>query len=196
MGSRWKNSNKSCVLKQLSLSRFSWNFACICLLLCAFSPCMNLWRQIFCWRIDRRVFSWSWEQKEKWEQAQLVQFTWVQTRFVIQLVNHSSSCSCLSHRFYRKATERTLGTKVLCTSSYNWYKKPCFFFVMISIQLEVGAGDDDVHWIKYVHTRSLRALRAPTSSWRPFGPLDFVLRALRALRSCDPRQGDMPRLTP
>ena len=42
--------------------------------------------------------------------------------------------------------------------------------------------------------RSLGALRAPTSSWRPFGPalgpsglLDFVLRALRALRPCDPR---------
>ena len=42
-------------------------------------------------------------------------------------------------------------------------------------------------------TRSLGALRAPTSSVRPFGPafgpsglLDFVLRALRALRPCDP----------
>ena len=42
--------------------------------------------------------------------------------------------------------------------------------------------------------RSLGALRAPTSSLRPFGPalgpsglLDFVLRALRALRPCDPR---------
>ena len=32
------------------------------------------------------------------------------------------------------------------------------------------------------YTRSLGALRAPTSSWGPFGPLDFVLRALRALR--------------
>ena len=31
-------------------------------------------------------------------------------------------------------------------------------------------------------TRSLGALRAPTSRWRPFGPIDFVLRALRALR--------------
>ena len=39
-------------------------------------------------------------------------------------------------------------------------------------------------------TRSLGALRAPTSSQRPFGPLDFVLRALRALRPCDPRQGN------
>ena len=39
----------------------------------------------------------------------------------------------------------------------------------------------------YVYTRSLGALRAPTSSWGPFGPLDFVLRALRALRPCDPR---------
>ena len=31
-------------------------------------------------------------------------------------------------------------------------------------------------------TRSVGALRNPTSSWRPFGPLDFVLRALRPLR--------------
>ena len=38
--------------------------------------------------------------------------------------------------------------------------------------------------------RSLGALRAPTSSWRPFGPLDFVLRALRALRPCDPCHSD------
>ena len=42
----------------------------------------------------------------------------------------------------------------------------------------------------YDYTRSLGALRAPTSSWTPFGPLDFVLRALRALRPCDPRVGD------
>ena len=39
-------------------------------------------------------------------------------------------------------------------------------------------------------TRSLGALRTSTSSWRPFGPLNFVLRALRALRPCDPRVGD------
>ena len=37
----------------------------------------------------------------------------------------------------------------------------------------------------YDITRSLGALRAPTSRWRP---LDFVLRALRALRPCDPRK--------
>ena len=42
----------------------------------------------------------------------------------------------------------------------------------------------------YFVTRSLGALRAPTSSWRPFGHLGFVLRALRALRPCDPRAGD------
>ena len=35
-----------------------------------------------------------------------------------------------------------------------------------------------------IRTRSLGALRAPTSSWRPFGPLNFVLRALWALRPC------------
>ena len=39
---------------------------------------------------------------------------------------------------------------------------------------------------QYIGTRSLGALWAPTSSWRPFRPLDFVLRALRALRPCDP----------
>ena len=35
---------------------------------------------------------------------------------------------------------------------------------------------------KIFETRSLGALRAPTSSWRSFGPLDFVLCALRTLR--------------
>ena len=51
--------------------------------------------------------------------------------------------------------------------------------------------------------RSLGALRAPTSSWGPFGSLDFVLRALRALRPCDPRsfsqegrhEGELPKNT-
>ena len=42
---------------------------------------------------------------------------------------------------------------------------------------DVGENDD------YMKTRSLGALPAPTSSCRPFGPLDFVLRALRALRT-------------
>ena len=33
----------------------------------------------------------------------------------------------------------------------------------------------------YCQNRSLGTLRAPTSSWRPFGPLDFVLSALSAV---------------
>ena len=37
-------------------------------------------------------------------------------------------------------------------------------------------------------TRSLGALWAQTSGWRPFGFLDFVLRALQGLRPCDPRK--------
>ena len=45
-------------------------------------------------------------------------------------------------------------------------------------------------YFHYTITRSLGALRVPTSSWRPFGVLDFVLRALRALRPCDPRVSD------
>ena len=39
-------------------------------------------------------------------------------------------------------------------------------------------------------TRSLGALRALTSSCWAFGPFDFVLRALRALRPCDSRNSD------
>ena len=46
---------------------------------------------------------------------------------------------------------------------------------------------DNYHFTIIVKTRSLGALRAPTSSWRPFGPLGFVLHALRALRPCNPR---------
>ena len=42
-------------------------------------------------------------------------------------------------------------------------------------------GMKNIHKQKVWWTRSLGALRAPTSSWRPFGPLDFVLRGLRAL---------------
>ena len=38
---------------------------------------------------------------------------------------------------------------------------------------------DKVRPKKYRKTWSLRALRASTSSWRPYGPLDFVLRALQ-----------------
>ena len=47
------------------------------------------------------------------------------------------------------------------------------------------------YFLTLFSTRSVGALRAPTSSWRPFRPLDFVLRALRALRPCDLRVGDL-----
>ena len=45
--------------------------------------------------------------------------------------------------------------------------------------------------LNYIYTKRLGVLRAPTSSWRHFGPLDFVLRALRALRPCNPRKVDL-----
>jgi len=35
---------------------------------------------------------------------------------------------------------------------------------------------------------TLMTVMRPTSSWRPFGRLDFVLRAFGALRPCDPTQ--------
>ena len=37
-------------------------------------------------------------------------------------------------------------------------------------------------------TRSLGALRAPTSCWRPLGPFEYVLQPLCALQLCDPRR--------
>ena len=40
----------------------------------------------------------------------------------------------------------------------------------------------------FYKTRNLGGPPGPTSKWKPFGPLDFVLRALRALRPCDPRK--------
>ena len=38
------------------------------------------------------------------------------------------------------------------------------------------------------YTRSQGTLQALTSSWKPFGPLDFVRHSLQALRPCDPRR--------
>ena len=62
------------------------------------------------------------------------------------------------------------------------------FRMTLDQSVDIGKG---AYWCEYwqrgilawiLSTRSLGALWAPTSSWRPFGPLDFVLRALRALR--------------
>ena len=44
-----------------------------------------------------------------------------------------------------------------------------------------------------MHTGCLGAPRAPTSSWTPIWPSDFVRRALQALRPCDPCKGDITR---
>ena len=44
--------------------------------------------------------------------------------------------------------------------------------------------------ISIIEDQKSEAIQARISSWRPFGPLDFVLRALRALRPCDPRNND------
>ena len=41
-----------------------------------------------------------------------------------------------------------------------------------------------------IEHRSLDACRVSTSNWRPFGPLDFILRALWAVRPFDQRNGD------
>ena len=51
----------------------------------------------------------------------------------------------------------------------------------ITMMMIMMIGDlDDPEY--YDDDRSLGALRAPSSSWRPFGPLDFVLHALNATK--------------
>ena len=74
-------------------------------------------------------------------------------------------------------------------------------FVNFSFTQEFSSNSGETNnssWKKYTFTRSLGALRAPTSSLRPFGPalgpsglLDNVLHALRALRPCDPHNSAM-----
>ena len=49
--------------------------------------------------------------------------------------------------------------------------------------------------LDYIHIIRKEVWRAPTSRWRPFGPLNFVLCALWAFRPYHPRQSDMV-LTP
>ena len=50
-------------------------------------------------------------------------------------------------------------------------------------------------WLGGVCTSVVREKeKAPTSSWSPFGTLDFVFRAIRALRPFDPRKGDITRV--
>ena len=41
---------------------------------------------------------------------------------------------------------------------------------------------------QYLKTKNLGTLWAPTSNWKPFGPLDFVLCGLWELMLCDPRK--------
>ena len=47
----------------------------------------------------------------------------------------------------------------------------------------MSSNCSEIGWFMLLFpNRSQWPLRGQTSSWRPFGPLDFVLRALRALR--------------
>ena len=63
----------------------------------------------------------------------------------------------------------------------NWRRAICYLVNWQSVFME-GKEHQASALVSILSTRSLGALRAPTSRWRPFGPLDFVLRALRALR--------------
>ena len=62
-------------------------------------------------------------------------------------------------------------------------------WIKIKLTLKIHPKIRYLH-LKIIKTRSLGALRALSSGWRLFRPFDFVLRALWALRPCDPRVGD------
>ena len=80
-------------------------------------------------------------------------------------------------------------TVLMIATKINPFFREGFTKHYASVRAQAEKVQKDATVILY-YTRSLGALWAPTSSWRPFGPLDFILRALRALRPCDPRVGD------
>ena len=64
--------------------------------------------------------------------------------------------------------------------------------ILPKVDVDIGKSFERLaSWI--FATRSLWVLQALTSCWRPFGPLDFVLRAHRALNTHeDPRSHGDP----
>ena len=58
---------------------------------------------------------------------------------------------------------------------YLWHKQKWTYYILQYTALGYIVFSD----IALYSTRSLGTIRAPTSSWRPFGPLDFVLRGSR-----------------
>ena len=79
---------------------------------------------------------------------------------------------------------------ILFNSQQYWNKKSCWFCLLLWNHIFWK----QVSWLsrlcKIFWTRCLGALRAFTSSWRPFRALDFVICVLRALRPCDPRHSN------
>ena len=77
----------------------------------------------------------------------------------------------------------------ICCNNFSFWHCLCLMCQVKDISFQVA-----IYQFLYLSTRSLEALRAPTSRLQPFGLalgpsglLDFVLHALRALRPCDPR---------
>ena len=102
----------------------------------------------------------------------------VRVEWGLQVDNNIKPDSSCSIRYHLVCNTNTNTNK-----NWNKYKHKCLLYFSMTNHIVPLKK-------KYNQTRSLGALRAPTSSWRPFEPLDFVLRALRALRPCDPSVGD------
>ena len=98
---------------------------------------------------------------------------------------HCSSVLLISSQLPHKLVGNTIGT--LIGPKLVWLL-PAIGRPLPSIL----AAPKLVFVTKYTNIKTPEVWGPPgsTSSWRPFGLLDFVLRALRALRTCDPRVSD------
>ena len=118
---------------------------------------------------------------------------WLQNRDVAQMQPDSYSVDqapkCLKMNLPDQKTEKN---SILNQSVYGWNWE----FVCFSIVAKWKHKSVDIAFVRPELSQlfplllslcslailKTRSLGAPTSCWRPFGPLDFVLRGLRALR--------------
>ena len=100
---------------------------------------------------------------------------------ILKMINNQNAlclhvlktCSLQWIRVWRKSKK----LKAICKVHFHTTNPAGLVWQRIVLRHIVLQGRAVLYW-----TRSLGALRAPNSSWRPFGPLDFILRALRTLR--------------
>ena len=101
-----------------------------------------------------------------------------QERFQSLILTRPLSVTTFQEVWKRKCRQHPILKNCTC------FKFQSYFYPAGIVLIQFSSHD----WL--LDTRSLEALWALTSSWKPFGHLDFVLRTLRALKPCDPRNID------